>query len=68
MANDAPAESLSQKVERYFSFLILFITDSRWSVIMQTDGKLIFDLQITVPSFFSNVPTFLRVLGHCPQI
>ena len=25
MANDAPAESLSQKVERYFSLLILFI-------------------------------------------
>ena len=25
MANDAPAESLSQKVERYFSLFILFI-------------------------------------------
>ena len=25
MANDAPAKSLSQKVKRYFSLLILFI-------------------------------------------
>ena len=29
MANDAPAESLSQKVERYFSLLILFINGQK---------------------------------------
>ena len=66
------AESLSQKVERYFTLLILFINgqnmvsnDANW---WKTDIWPQNHCPIIVPTFFSNVPTFSRALGHCPQL
>ena len=60
MANDVPAEFLSlpqtekpkvepQNVDRYFSLFILFINSHN---MVRNDGKLSFNHQITVPSFF----------------
>ena len=71
MANDALAESLSQKVEKYFRLLILFINDQNmvsndvnWR---KTDFWPPNHCPIIFPTM-SNVPTFSRALGHCPQL
>ena len=73
MANDAPAESLSQpqtekpkvepqNVDRYFSLLIPFINSHN---MVRNYGKLSFNRYITVPSFFSQCPHFFL---KCPHI
>ena len=65
MANDASEGSLSQKVERYFSLLILFINgQSMISNDVNYDDKLIFDLQITGPSVSLQCPHFFLKCPH----